>query len=131
MIPKFRFYHLTENEMYEVNSIRLCQKQVECFPKGHKFSFVTYEEDEGIIMQSTGLFDKNGKEIYIGDLILTENGVEEVTFTTQNNCYGVYLQYEKMFNTPIDDYATRISLDHIKGEIIGNKFEHSHLLKED
>ncbi|MDT0702001.1 YopX family protein [Mammaliicoccus sciuri] len=131
MIPKFRAWDKFDKEMLNVHGINYDAEGVwtkEMIDDESDGGFIYFSDIE--LLQSTGLFDKNGKEIFEGDLILTENGVEEVTFTTQNNCYGVYLQYEKMFNTPIDYYATRISLDHIKGEIIGNKFEHPHLLGE-
>lgn len=135
MITKYKAWDKSEKKMKRVYSIKF-NEQGEAIAIQDEFAnnyevSVTYDVKYYELLQSTGLFDKNGTEIFIGDLILTENGVEEVTFTTQNNCYGVYLQYEKMFNTPIDYYATRISLDHIKGEIIGNKFEHPHLLGED
>lgn len=135
MKQKFKAWKKTNGpEMFE--DIRAIDFEKNIIRIGYKLSEYTTRIDEESLdnvelLQSTGLFDKNGKEIFIGDLILTENGVEEVTFTTQNDCYGVYLTDKNAFGTPIDYYATKISSEHIKGEIIGNRFEHPHLLEEE
>ena len=126
MLPKFRFYHLTENEMYEVNSIRLCQKQVECFPKGHKFSFVTYEEDEGIIMQFTGLKDKNGTKIYAGDIVkhdLVPNPY------ISNEHFEIIRARSGEWR--MDNYrgGQVLAFSNHEVEVVGNKFEHQNLLE--
>lgn len=82
------------------------------------------------LLQSTGLKDKNGNEIYIGDILKVEDGYTQVVFHEYNTTYGIYLEDKEGGGNPISDYSTRISLSHIKGIIEGNIYEHPHLLKE-
>lgn len=79
------------------------------------------------VMQYTGLKDKNGKEVYEGDII---NYVEED-----------YLSHERMGKVVFEDFAWRITGDSYRRpfysstnaieqvEIIGNVYENSELLK--
>ena len=65
----------------------------------------------GILMQFTGLLDKNGIEIYDGDILRTKNKkVQEVIFMNG------FFQMPEFFIDETD-------------EIIGNIFQHPHLLE--
>lgn len=83
-----------------------------------------------VVMMSTGLFDLDGNEIYIGDILKMEDGYTQVVFHEDNTTYGIYLEDKEGGGNPISDYSTRISLNHIKGTIKGNIYEHPHLLEE-
>ncbi|WP_204176833.1 MULTISPECIES: YopX family protein [unclassified Staphylococcus] len=82
------------------------------------------------LLQSTRLFDLDGNEIYIGDILKMEDEYTQVVFHEDNSTYGVYLEDKEGGGNPISDYSTRISLNHIKGTIKGNQFQHPHLLEE-
>lgn len=92
------------------------------------------EDNENLTpMQFTGLLDKNGKEIYEGDI------VEFPKFNAEF-CEGEYLPRQR-FEVSLDNirywlkeeqfgYEGELLLDNDKCEVIGNIYENSELLKE-
>lgn len=75
------------------------------------------------VMQFTGLLDKNGKEIYEGDIVISrgisgDNGKEEVCFEG-----GAFLPFHGA-NCPDDDAMASES------EVIGNIYENPELLED-
>ena len=72
-------------------------------------------QEDFILMQFTGLLDKNGKEIYEGDIYLPRDGVKRI-IEFKDGCFA-----EK------NSFPTfRIELG---GEVIGNIYENPELLK--
>ncbi len=67
MIPKFRAWDKYRNEMYKVRSISFETEEIATDSEQITFETV-------IIMQSTGLYDRNGVEVYEDDIVRCSRG---------------------------------------------------------
>lgn len=123
MIPKFRAWDKTSKEMYDVEAIN--------FNRG-KFESIGYgvtslrSADKVELMQSTGLKDKNGKEIFEKD-ILDYNGRKVIV-----KWHGSYASFIYEFVDELENRVTEwqpLYLSYYHFEIIGNVYENPELLE--
>lgn len=119
MIPKFRAYHKELKVMYEVLAIDLFNKAVTVkFDKEH---YRIYSFDDIILMQSTGLKDKNGVEVFDGDIMFYEQDCYQYTLVKYDKDKLAFVLYdgcERLYHELWEP-----------GEVIGNIYENQDLLE--
>lgn len=120
MIPKFRAWSTDKKIMAEVRTLRFTDELVET----DKF---VERSIEGVkIMQSTGLKDKNGKEIFEKD-ILDYNGRKVIVKWHGSYACFVYEFVDELKNRTAEWQP--LNLSYYKFEIIGNSLENPELLE--
>ena len=127
MIPRYRVWHKTWEEMGEVKRIRFNDEgNITTVLFEGKILGVNTHVDEIKLMQSTGLVDKNGKEIFEGD-ILDYNGRKALV-----RWHGSYASFIYRFADELQKRNSEwkpLYLAYMKCEIIGNIYENRELLE--
>lgn len=121
-IPKFRVWFKQGSKMVNVATIDFLEKEV----KSH--ANVMYSFDEIELMQSTGLVDKNGKEIFEVDVLQTYDGeLAKVVWNKELGCWEAEFLSEIVDLSEVADIKSNRS----DCEIFGNIYENPELLKEE
>jgi uncharacterized phage protein (TIGR01671 family) len=127
-IIKFRAWDKEENVMGEVITMDLMDAgSIRYFLDNSNDIYDQYKE-KCELMQFTGLLDKNGKEIYEGDIIREDEFIGDVRFL-----HGSFLiWYGNVPNDWCHEYIPcYVETDQLKdGEVIGNIYSNPELLKE-
>lgn len=135
MIPKFRAWLKTENRMVGTDDLlvidydltQIMTQQI-FFERGLAVErdVKYYDFEDVILMQSTGLKDKNGKEIFEKD-ILDYNGRKVIV-----KWHGSYAGFIYEFVDELKNRTTEwqpLYLSYYKFEIVGNSLENPELLE--
>lgn len=125
MIPKFRAWLKNDKKMIDVDEIHFDNGQLDFI--GDAITFMR-EADEIELMQSTGLFDKNGQEIFEGDVVTNGWKRQVVIFGTQEveEDFGSIRIY-RGFNLYLGGgYPNAIMSEF---EVVGNIYENPDLLE--
>lgn len=119
MIPKFRAWLKNDKEMIDVDEIHFDNGQLDFI--GDAITFMR-KANEIELMQSTGLSDKNGKEIFEGDVVHA--------YSEGASLIGVveYLDNAYCIKSKNDIYNPLwTNAEHY--EVIGNIYENKELLE--
>ena len=125
MIPKLRAWEPYCNKMFANDQIIIWNGNVYVndADKITVDNIKGWSIDDKYLMQSTGLFDVNGKEIFEGDVVEVFDSRYAVFYDNENASFRLKPR-DKRWNTDyMSNYAHEASF-----EIIGNVFEHNHLL---
>ena len=124
MIPKYRVWDKLKNEMYVVEQINFNCGEFESI--GYGISFLR-GADKVELMQSTGLFDRNGKEIFEGDVV---RQVRTQPTTENEVIIGVVTMIEGAWLIMNDNeqLASKLWSETDENEIIENIYENKELL---
>ena len=133
MIQKFRAWNKATKEMHEADdivSLNFEKKQI-CVKTIFFGQLSYYDFDDIILMQSTGLKDKNDKEIFEGDVVQYQN-----TKVPSADSKGVIRYFDNwaMFGIDIEHNEPRALFfnglaDHISLDVVGNTYENPELLE--
>ena len=132
MIPRYRAWDKIHKTMYEVDDIMSID-----FGKS-KISVKTlffeqtnrYDFDDIVLMQSTGLKDENGKEIFEGDIVKVTDGDERTNFPdggigTICGLDGIFMWYiDGQVHNGLFDISQEYYI-----EVVGNIYENPELLE--
>ena len=116
---KFRAWDKFDEEMLEVHGINFDAQGIwtrEMIDDESDSNFVFLDEVE--LLQSTGLKDKNDVEIFEGDIVIEKSSLMENY--EPKKLVVVWNEWDCSFNL-----NTAFNY-----EVIGNKFEHPHLIEE-
>ncbi|RTK82662.1 YopX family protein [Enterococcus faecalis] len=131
MIPKFRAWDKRENTMRDVAVLH--------FTKGGKVNSIEYWKTPSelksyhvrnlVLMQSTGLKDKNGVEIFEGDIVQYRDGEYSYLGIVKRDCYQFFIDGIE----PDDNYDFIDVSNTFDGtsslEVIGNIWDNPELLE--
>ena len=136
MKPKFRVWIKTEKRMIKTgdlfdidyeNEVVTTQRVYFYFdnglPDGRDLDNFVFEEIE--LMQSTGLFDKNDKEIFEGDIVkMSKDVYSEPTY------YEVVRHYGGAYRLESKQHGCELWLRHTDCEVVGNIYENREFLED-
>ncbi|TNY43433.1 hypothetical protein FGC34_01000 [Streptococcus pyogenes] len=131
MMPKFRAFNKKTKKMYSIDGFKASERKIyRCsladdeFRSGclETFHFVEDNLDDYILMQSTGLKDKNGVEIFEGDVVEYDDVEYLFAGKVVKTVFGTYVKSYSFFS--FEDFSDENTMT-ADVEIIGNIYEES------
>lgn len=124
MMPKFRAWDKELQTMLDVSLIDL--KKGVLVGEHWEFGETNFMSfDEIVIMQTTGLLDKNGKEIFEGDIVkMAKDVYSEPTY------YKVVRHFGGAYRLESKQHGCELWLRHADCVVVGNIYENPKLLQE-
>ena len=135
MIPKFKVWHKELKMMFEVKSLGFTLNLATITSKNDLFPSRTCSFDDIFLMQSTGLFDVNGKEIFESDIVKTtiffgradESGG---FYEYEKELIGIVKQLEGAWVIDTEKGAVYLWSDIDENEVLGNIWDNLELLED-
>ena len=131
MIPRFRAWDTHEQKMFASDELIIWNNNVYA-NDSKKLScnnLMGWSIDEEYLMQSTGLLDKNGKEIFEGDILKINDTYAEVDYDC--SCFLVSfiekIQENQVDNTYLVILTVKELLEDYKVTVIGNVYANPEL----
>lgn len=124
MMPRFRAWLKEDKEMIDVDEIHFKNGELDFIGNGITWM---YKKSDIVLMQSTGFKDKNGKEIFEGDILKVTNlssWLEVVSFNENKAMFVSKETKRKIEETPLYDL---FNTDIFEVEIIGNIYTNPEL----
>ena len=133
---KFRAWDKIEKQMVEVLNLHFENDPAPFFV--HIYNHAMNDDywtntDESILMQYTGLKDKNGKEIYEGDILKVGKHIGEISYREMlYGGYGLSIEYSDGFDEgyfggcPANNWLAKYE----EIEVIGNIYEQPELINK-
>lgn len=121
---RFRAWLKKEQKMdNEIDHISWLEDELYCIGDG--ITYMVSAEDL-VLMQSTGLKDKNGKEIFEGDIVkMSKDVYSEPTY------YEVVRHYGGGYRLESKQHGCELWLRHTDCEVVGNVYENPELLEDE
>ena len=127
MIPKFRAYHHELGRMMSISDMWFNVDSLGEIGLNDSVmnDYITVSPDEIELMQSTGLKDKNGKEIFEGDIVkMAKDVYSKLTY------YEVVRHRGGAYRLESKQHGCELWLRHTDCEIVGNIYENPELLED-
>lgn len=123
MIPKFRAYDSGSlSRMYNPDEVMVCDGKIWIIDEDSGAGEWIVNNDLNL-MQSTGLFDKNNKEIFEGDIVLVLGSLYTVFYDNERGSYRLK-PHDDRWNV---DYMSNFSYGG-NFEVVGNIYENKEQL---
>lgn len=124
MIPRFRAWLKEDKEMVDVEEINFFNGEFDFI--GDAITWMC-KSDDCVLMQSTGLRDKNGKEIFEGDILSIETDEENVRVEVSwDSKHALFVFESKKYNEK-KALGELFEDNSYPFKIIGNVWEHPEL----
>ena len=125
MRPKFRAWDIHGQKMFANDELIIWNGNV--YANDSKkltcYNLKGWSIDDEYLMQSTGLFDRNGKEIFEGDIVQFSDSLYTVFYDIKEGSYRLKPHDDRW----VIDYMSNFSSDE-SFEIVGNVYENKEQL---
>lgn len=120
---KFRAWDKANKEMLKIDVIDFFLKGIRILERNGNSFFMKFSDV--VLMQSTGLFDKNKKEIFEGDIVrnIYTGSIGRVYWCVHNTGFFYYVEKDKKHYTV---FRANHNL-----EVIGNVYENKELIQNE